>query len=85
MKKHDIDIVNAPVKDSIQCEIYLKHMRKDNLKRHIKQHEKKSTSKEQNFLNDITSEMQEFSRKTEIGRKIREIMDRNPQFNENAL
>ena len=29
--------------------------------------------------------MQEYDRKIELRRKIKEIMDKNPQFNENAL
>ena len=85
MKKHNKKTMNPLVKTFTQCEICLKQMRKDNLKRHMKQHEKKSERKEQKFLENLTSEMQEFNRKTEIGRKIREIMDKNPQFNENAL
>ena len=63
----------------------MKHMRKDHLSRHMKVHEKKSERKEKKFLDNITFEMQEYNRKIELGRKIKEIMDKNPQFNENAL
>merc|ERR1712101_69298 len=60
-------------------------MRKDHLSRHMKVHEKKSERKEKKFLDNITFEMQEYNRKIELGRKIKEIMDKNPQFNENGL
>ena len=63
----------------------MKHMRKDHLSRHMKVHEKKSERKEKKFLDNITFEMQEYNRKIELGRKIKEIMDKNPQFNENGL
>merc|ERR1711867_120805 len=60
-------------------------MRKDNLRRHMKVHEKKSERKEKMFLDNIIFEMQEYNRKIELGRKIKEIMAKNPHFNENAL
>ena len=85
MKKHDKVIVNDQVITTAKCEICMKHMRKDNLSRHMKVHEKKSERKEKKFLDNITFEMQEYNRKIELGRKIKEIMDKNPQFNENGL
>ena len=59
--------------------------RKYNISRHMKVHENKSERKEQKILDDIIFEMQEYNRKIELGRKIKEIMDKNPQFNENGL
>merc|ERR1711867_293264 len=60
-------------------------MRKDNLCRHRKVHEKKSERKEKKFLDNITFEMQENNRKIELRRKIKELWKKNPQFNENGL
>merc|ERR1712101_9716 len=51
----------------------------------MKVHEKKSERKEKKCLDNITFEMQEYNRKIELGRKIKEIMDKNPQFNQNGL
>ena len=85
MKKHDKVVVNDQVITTAKCEICMKHMRKDNLSRHMKVHEKKSERKEKKFLDKITFEMQEYNRKIELGRKIKEIMDKNPQFNQNGL
>ena len=59
--------------------------RKYNISRHMKVHENKSERKEQKILDDIIFEMQEYNRKIELGRKIKEIMDKNPQFNQNGL
>merc|ERR1712121_306757 len=61
-------------------------MRKDNLKRHMKKHEKKNIiDKKGMLLNDMTEEMLDFNRKKEMGRKINEILENSANFNENAL
>ena len=83
------DTLNAHIKKNhtiFQCpECDYITRRKYNISRHMKVHENKSERKEQNILDDIIFEMQEYNRKIELGRKIKEIMDKNPQFNENGL
>jgi hypothetical protein len=52
----------------------------------MKKHDKKNNEdKKGMLLNEVMEEMQEFNRKKEMGRKIKEIMDNTANFNENAL
>ena len=72
----------------IACRIYLKAMRIDHLKRHMKQHEKKTYSidlvKEYNSTvdvvdleNKIMRGANEYRRKLELGREIKQIVLKN--------
>ena len=86
MKQHDKKEVMKVDKSSAKCEICMKTMRKDHLKRHMKKHEIKNiVDKKGILINDMTKEMLDFNRKKEMGRKIKEIMERDASFNENAL
>ena len=68
----------------IECRICLKTMRSDHLRRHMKRHEKKQPQKveiENQFKldvvaleNEIISEINEYQRKLELGRGIKEIV-----------
>ena len=79
-------MVRLWIKNSAKCEICMKTMRKDHLKRHMKKHEIKNiVDKKGILINDMTKEMLDFNRKKEMGRKIKEIMERDASFNENAL
>jgi hypothetical protein len=86
MKKHEKEPEMKLDKNSAKCEICMKTMRKDHLKRHMKKHEIKNiVDKKGILINDMTKEMLDFNRKKEMGRKIKEIMEGDASFNENAL
>ena len=86
MKKHEKESIDVVDENTAKCEICMKTMRQDNLKRHMKKHEKNNVKDKKGMLyNDVTIEMQEFNRKKEMGRKLKEIMENNVNFNENAL
>ena len=86
MKKHERESIDVVDENTAKCEICMKTMRKDHLKRHMKKHEKKNTRDKKGFLNEkLTLELQDFNRKREMGRKIKEIIENKANFNENAL
>ena len=86
MKKHEKESIDVVDENTAKCEICMKTMRKDHLKRHMKKHEKKNTRDKKGFLNEkLTLELQDFNRKREMGRKIKEIIENKANFNENAL
>ena len=87
MKKHAKEPVVGVDKNTAKCEICMKIMRKDNLKRHMNRHEKENNKEnKKGVLNDkLTLELQDFNRKKEMGRKIKEIIENKANFNENAL
>ena len=86
MKKHEKLHVEVDDKNLAKCEMCMKTMRKNHLKRHMKRHEKKNTRDKKGILiNDMTKDMLDFNRKKEMGRKIKEIMENNANFNGNAL
>ena len=81
MKKHAKEPVVGVDKNTAKCEICMKIMRKDNLKRHMKKHEKNNVKDNMEKVQII---MQDFNRKMEMGRRIKEIQtDKN--FIENGL
>ena len=86
MKKHEKKPVVGVDKNTAKCEICMKSMRKDNLKRHMKKHEKNNVKDKKGMLNEkLSFELQEFNRKKEMGRKIKDIIENKANFNENAL
>merc|ERR1712121_608410 len=61
-------------------------MRKNHLKRHMKKHENKNNEDKKGTLHkNVMLIMQDFNRKKDMGRKLKEIMDNTANFNENAL
>ena len=81
MKKHEKKPVVGVDKNTVKCEICMKIMRKDNLKRHMKKHEKNNV---EDNMEKVQIIMQDFNRKMEMGRRIKEIQtDKN--FIENGL
>ena len=62
------------------CNVCFKAMRSDNLKRHMKKHERRN---EDNIVNNeelekkVSAQMEEFNRKIELGRKVKFILDTN--------
>ena len=81
MKKHEKKPVVGVDKNTAKCEICMKIMRKDNLKRHMKKHEKNNVKDKMEKVQII---MQDFNRKMEMGRRIKEIQT-NKNFIENGL
>ena len=86
MEKHEKEHGMELDKSSARCEVCMKSMRKNHLKRHMKKHEKNNYKDKKGMLyNDVAIEMQEFNRKKEMGRKLKEIIANNANINENAL
>ena len=86
MKKHDKRSDEVVDKNTANCEICMKSMRKDHLKRHMKKHENKNNEDKKGTLHkNVMLIMQDFNRKKDMGRKLKEIMDNTANFNENAL
>ena len=86
MKKHDKKEEMKVDKNSAKCEICMKTMRKNHLKRHMKKHENKNNEDKKGTLHkNVMLIMQDFNRKKDMGRKLKEIMDNTANFNENAL
>ena len=86
LKKHEKEPEMEMDKNSAKCEICMKIIKKDHLKRHMMNHEKKNVEDEKGMFHEkLTFELQEFNRKKEMGRKIKEIIDNKANFNENAL
>ena len=86
MKQHDKKEVMKVDKNSAKCEICMKTMRKNHLKRHMKKHENKNNEDKKGTLHkNVMLIMQDFNRKKDMGRKLKEIMDNTANFNENAL
>ena len=86
MKKHEKEPEMKLDKNSAKCEICMKTMRKDHLKRHMKKHENKNNEDKKGTLHkNLMLIMQDFNRKKDMGRKLKEIMDNTAKSNENAL
>merc|ERR1712243_162672 len=86
MKQHDKKEVMKVDKNSAKCEICMKTMRKNHLKRHMKKHENKNNEDKKGTLHKkVILIMQDFNRKKDMGRKLKEIMDNTANFNETAL
>ena len=86
MKKHDKKEEMKVDKNSAKCEICMKTMRKNHLKRHMKKHENKNNKDKKGTLHkNLMLIMQDFNRKKDMGRKLKEIMENSANFNENAL
>ena len=77
------------------CNVCYKSMRGDNLKKHMKKHERGNednvaTNEDQISCIDeeleksVSAKMKEFNRKIELGRKLNKIMDKHG-YNENGL
>merc|ERR1712025_414381 len=77
------------------CNVCYKSMRGDNLKKHMKKHERGNednvaTNEDQISCTDeeleksVSAKMKEFNRKIELGRKLNKIMDKHG-YNENGL
>ena len=66
------------------CNVCYKTMRGDNLKKHMKKHERGKSCTDEELENEVININKEFNRKIELGRKLNKIVNKHG-FNENGL